>query len=285
MGQVLHRVRPPPEKGLVRPGDKFDSEEEPESDEDEEAEDFEESEESEEPEERETEEKTPRNNDPLGKSATSSVVQDQRSASGQEHARRSPKAIVIFLAILAAGLAADLGTKHLAFSRLLADQRLQARLEGFATVMAVRGQSISSHEALSVFRQPGTAGIAITLSSNPGAVFGLRLPQLLMAVASVLIVAVVFYLFATSPARAYWVHVAMALVLAGALGNLYDRLFGNVQVLGYPPISHEVRDFIDASNWHYPWIFNVADAWLVLGVALLVVYWGWPRKPQKPADA
>lgn len=54
--------------------------------------------------------------------------------------------------------------------------------------------------------------------------------------------------------------IAYALVLAGALGNLYDRL-----AYGY------VIDFIHVhyDTWHYP-IFNIADCAICIGAALLL---------------
>ena len=54
---------------------------------------------------------------------------------------------------------------------------------------------------------------------------------------------------------------ALALVLGGALGNLWDRL-----QLGY------VIDFIDVyyGNWHWP-AFNVADSAITVGAVLLIL--------------
>ena len=54
---------------------------------------------------------------------------------------------------------------------------------------------------------------------------------------------------------------ALALILGGALGNLYDRV-----TLGY------VIDFLDFhwSGWHFP-AFNVADSGITLGAALIIV--------------
>jgi len=54
--------------------------------------------------------------------------------------------------------------------------------------------------------------------------------------------------------------VALALVLGGALGNLYDRL-----TLGH------VVDFVQlhAGGWYFP-AFNVADSAITVGVALLI---------------
>lgn len=53
---------------------------------------------------------------------------------------------------------------------------------------------------------------------------------------------------------------ALALILGGALGNVWDRA-----VLGY------VIDFIDVyyGNWHWP-AFNVADSAITVGAALLL---------------
>ena len=53
----------------------------------------------------------------------------------------------------------------------------------------------------------------------------------------------------------------LALILGGAAGNLIDRV-----ALGY------VIDFVDVywSTWHF-WAFNVADAAISIGVALMVI--------------
>lgn len=52
----------------------------------------------------------------------------------------------------------------------------------------------------------------------------------------------------------------VALIIGGALGNLVDRLR-----LGY------VIDFLDFSGLHFPWVFNVADAAINVGVAFLIL--------------
>lgn len=71
---------------------------------------------------------------------------------------------------------------------------------------------------------------------------------------------------------------ALVLVLAGALGNLYDNLFyephslvpGHLPDRPYSP----VRDFIDVYfsvwDWHFP-TFNVADSCITVGAILLVL--------------
>ncbi|MEL6369782.1 MAG: signal peptidase II [Pseudomonadota bacterium] len=53
--------------------------------------------------------------------------------------------------------------------------------------------------------------------------------------------------------------VAIAFIIGGALGNLYDRV-----TLGY------VVDFLDFSGAYFPWVFNIADVAINIGVALLL---------------
>lgn len=53
---------------------------------------------------------------------------------------------------------------------------------------------------------------------------------------------------------------ALGLVIGGALGNLVDRVrFG------------AVVDFLDFRALYFPWIFNVADASITVGAALLAL--------------
>jgi signal peptidase II len=53
----------------------------------------------------------------------------------------------------------------------------------------------------------------------------------------------------------------LALILGGALGNLYDRL-----------VYGQVVDFLDvhAAGWHWP-AFNVADSAITVGAGILIV--------------
>ena len=59
-----------------------------------------------------------------------------------------------------------------------------------------------------------------------------------------------------------WLAVALALVLGGALGNLYDRV-----VLGH------VVDFILVhwqNRWYFP-AFNIADSAITIGAVMLAL--------------
>lgn len=53
------------------------------------------------------------------------------------------------------------------------------------------------------------------------------------------------------------------LMLAGTMGNLYDRAFY---------LNHEVRDFIKPNPKIFPAIFNMADSFLTIGVILMGIF-------------
>jgi signal peptidase II len=116
------------------------------------------------------------------------------------------------------------------------------------------------------------------LSLNPGAAFGQlhSFPNLLIGgriAAGLLLV----WLLVRTPRGRPWLVAAFVLVLAGALGNLYDNLF-RVRDLDLDRFYMEnrfgpVRDFIDvyfgAWRYHFP-TFNVADSCITVGAVLLL---------------
>ncbi len=108
------------------------------------------------------------------------------------------------------------------------------------------------------------------LSTNPGIVFGLRVPPWSVMVATAAAVIMVIAIFATSWRRLWGLHVALGMVIGGALGNAYDRLFCTVMVDGRLHVG-EVRDFIDFYTISYP-VFNLADVFLVVGVLLIMLH-------------
>lgn len=98
---------------------------------------------------------------------------------------------------------------------------------------------------------------------NTGASFSI-LPGALWLFIPVTIVALamVVYFHLQFRERGPWIHVILGAILAGALGNLTDRLR-----LGY------VVDFVSIGIGDLRWpAFNVADPSLVIGIGLLVIY-------------
>jgi signal peptidase II len=102
---------------------------------------------------------------------------------------------------------------------------------------------------------------------NKGAIFGFfsqsqnTLVYLLLTMASLAALTLVVYYFFKTPAKETTIMFPLSLILAGALGNLSDRVFR-----GY------VIDFLDFSirSWHWP-SFNVADSCITIG-AILFIY-------------
>jgi len=58
-----------------------------------------------------------------------------------------------------------------------------------------------------------------------------------------------------------WIHIAMALLASGALGNLYDRL-----------VLHQVTDMFHIRAFEFP-IFNLADSCITVAATILIIRW------------
>lgn len=112
-------------------------------------------------------------------------------------------------------------------------------------------------------------------SENPGIVFGINVAewlhlgdaagQVLTALLTLLTAGLIFYVFAASEPRHRAMHVWCGLILAGAAGNLYDRLvFGCVRDVFQFTVEVSGRPL-------WPFVFNAADVFLVVGVALLAL--------------
>jgi signal peptidase II len=160
---------------------------------------------------------------------------------------------VLFWGIALGGAAFDLATKHLVFSTMSVGQ-IRPVVDGI---------------------------LELHLSHNSGALwgFGAWLPHsgLVFAVLSIVAgVAILYWLFIRGAARDAWLTAALGLIMAGAMGNCYDRLR-----YGY------VRDFVhfhvDSIRFDCA-IFNFADNMLVLGAMGLVILALRPERPEPSAD-
>lgn len=131
-----------------------------------------------------------------------------------------------------------------------------------ATKAMVRGQ-LELHESVTVI--PGF--FDLTRVHNTGAAFGfldgVDFPYkaaVLSFVALAALVGLAIY-SATLDASQRLTRLGLAFVIGGAAGNLIDRVSA-----GY------VLDFVDLfyGDWHF-WAFNVADAAINVGVALMII--------------
>jgi len=199
---------------------------------------------------------------------------------------RSATAVVLFLVITAISLAADLWSKDAVFSSLLADPNVPIQVDEIKDTLGPDIEPCDVLKTLDLHRKVG-AGLRLSLSTNSGVVFGLPMPPALVAVATVFTILLVGWFFVVSPAGARWMHAALGFILAGALGNFYDRMIAEVLIPGLStPITLQVRDFLDFSEVHfmglnYPYVFNVADVWLVIGVGIIMLHWAFASRGGK----
>lgn len=154
---------------------------------------------------------------------------------------------LIFLLIGGLGCLADLATKNWVFSALgMPGGRTQWLWEPF---------------------------FGIQTSLNRGALFGIGQDKVWLFASLSIFAAlfIIYWLFIAGAARDRLLTIALGCVMAGILGNLYDRL-GLWSPPGHPG-SHiyAVRDWV---LFQYPpWVwpnFNLADSLLVCGAILLV---------------
>ncbi len=171
-------------------------------------------------------------------------------------AYRSVWAWVLFLVPAVLGLGADLWLKNWSFP---------LGVPADATAMHLAGRNPATTAPMPVIPHV----LAFTTTANQGAVFGIGQGKVMWFLGfSVLAAGIIVWVFATSGARQRVVHFALGLIMAGALGNMYDRA-----------VFHGVRDMLKlqcfvwgGKDW-YPYIFNVADVLLCLGVPLLIARW------------
>jgi signal peptidase II len=120
--------------------------------------------------------------------------------------------------------------------------------------------------------------LELQTSLNPGALwgFGRNLPHSSLIFAGLSLIAgaaICYWLFIRGAAASLPLTIALGLIMAGALGNCYDRL-----AFGY------VRDFVhfhvDSIGFNCA-IFNFADNMLVAGALTLVVFALRPEPPER----
>jgi len=224
------------------------------------------------------------------------VAPAKASAVGQH-----PRVLLLFVLVAVVSLVADLGLKSWSFANIAdAPLRVEASDVGpriYAPVDAGQWSLLPrldpKHAASAIPAHQPLAAVPVLLNMelmlNEGAVFGMGKGQRwLFIIVSVIATAVILTLLWRSPAKAYGYQIALALILSGALGNLYDRVrFGAVR-----DMLHLLPDMRlpFGLNWPgggdglYPWIFNIADVALVVGVLMVLVI-SWRNDKQQPRQS
>lgn len=173
-----------------------------------------------------------------------------------DRGRIAPTRYGLYFFLAAMGLAADLATKEWIFAKL--------GMPGEQPVWWII---------------PDVFGFQTSL--NEGALFGLGQGWSLMfaSVSILFAVGVMVWLFLLGAAHSRFLTCTMALITAGILGNLYDRV--GLHGLRWPETAamhragepvYAVRDWILVMIGRWPWPnFNIADSLLVCGVCLLLL--------------
>lgn len=101
----------------------------------------------------------------------------------------------------------------------------------------------------------------LTYLENTGAAFGILKNNrwVFILISTLAIFAIIFYIVKYPPENR-WLGTGLAFFAGGGIGNMIDRVF-----LGY------VVDFIDFRLIDFA-IFNVADSFVCIGAALMVIY-------------
>lgn len=119
--------------------------------------------------------------------------------------------------------------------------------------------------------------VRILHTRNSGAAFGMfQDASLVFMGIAVVVSAVIIYYAVRLPTGHWWLRVVLGMQLGGAMGNLIDRLL----------FQGKVTDFISTTipgiNYDFA-VFNVADASISVGVALLILtMWLEGRSEKKP---
>jgi signal peptidase II len=161
----------------------------------------------------------------------------------------------LFVGLAALAAAADLVTKSAVFDRL----GMPGEQPGIVLI-------------------PGMLSIETNL--NEGALFGMGqgLGMVFAAVSLAAIWGIVAMVARPATRADRWLVVALGLITGGIIGNLYDRL-GLPGLTWHAPEPRRGDAVLAVRDWiHFKldgvidWpIFNLADSWLVIGAALLVL--------------
>ena len=173
-------------------------------------------------------------------------ITDQASHSS---ALRSVKAHLFLWLTAALGLSADIASKQWAIKTIgIPPDTLNGNAVALKPIVIIENY------------------LTFSTVHNTGAVAGFAAGKttFLILISSVALI-FLFWLFATSPAKKRFTHIALGMLLAGALGNMYDRIFNQGRVIDFIEVD---LHFWPANPWP---IFNIADMLLCIGVAILIL--------------
>ncbi len=170
---------------------------------------------------------------------------------------------------------------YLSFTVFVVDQLSKLFVKGISIpFLGINWKGMAYGESVNVIGD----FFKITFVENPGMAFGITVgdgSKLLLSLFSLFAsIGILIYLYKVRNQKLV-LRVALALILAGAVGNLIDRMFYGV-IYDYAPLFYgKVVDFFNVDFWDFTifghtydrWpIFNVADAAVTIGVVILIFF-------------
>lgn len=209
----------------------------------------------------------------------------------QEKTRKIVFYTVLFVAVTALAAGADLLSKSMAFDALgvwaekgmIFNEKgplmVQKEIQVEGSVKKVWELPQGDLPTIEVLGETFRFIPAVNLGGMWGFLAG---HTIILILFSIVCMGIIGYMVVTVKRHDLLMRLSLALILGGAIGNLYDRLvFGGV------------RDFLDLDLGFMRWpTFNVADIWIVVGVGLIfVLEIAFGKKPEekktetkKPSD-
>jgi len=200
---------------------------------------------------------------------------------------KSLRAWIVLLGISVIGLIADLWSKAYAFAHVAGTPVDIHRADVIASDDL--NNLIPYHESMTII----SSVLDFRLVLNPGAVFGIGAGQRwFFVVFTIFAIMIAIVLFVRWTRAKDWVaHAGFGLIIAGGIGNLYDRLmFACVRDFIHPAPGVQLPFGLkwpnSGSTDLWPYVSNVADAFLIVGIVMLMIHaWKMPAPEQDGSDA
>ncbi len=124
--------------------------------------------------------------------------------------------------------------------------------------------------------------VKLTFIENPGMAFGIDVgPKMFLTIFTIAASFFIFFYIYKHRNDGTLIRLSLALILAGAIGNLIDRTFYGL-IYNYAPLFHgKVVDFVQVEFWDFTFlgrtyttwpIFNVADVSVSMGFLIILLF-------------
>lgn len=136
--------------------------------------------------------------------------------------------------------------------------------------------------------------VRLTFIENPGMAFGIDVgPKMFLTIFTIIASVFIFFYIYKHRHDGLLIRLSLALILAGAVGNLIDRSFYGM-IYNYAPLFHgKVVDFVQIEFWDFTimgrtyttWpIFNIADVSVSAGFLIILLFHNRIFKPDTPPE-